>query len=162
MTPDPARIREASTADLDALVALERATFASDRISRVQWRRHIGSGTACVLVAGPPGRVEGAAVVFLRRNSRRARLYSLAVAASSRGRGLARSLLAAAEDEARRRGCNALDLEVRTDNRAALALYERHGYRRVVRLQGFYEDAADGWRFSKALADRSQRRTQAS
>lgn len=155
MTPDPAaRIRRASSDDLDALVALERATFESDRISRAQWRRHIGSGSACVLVAGPRGRVDGAAVVFHRRNSRRARLYSLAVAAASRGHGLARSLLAAAEEEARRRGCNALDLEVRTDNRAAIALYGRHGYRRVSRLPGFYEDGADGWRFSKALADR--------
>jgi ribosomal protein S18 acetylase RimI-like enzyme len=154
MTSDPAaRIREASPDDLDALVALERATFESDRISRAQWRRHIGSDTASVLVAGPRGLVEGAAVVFHRRNSRRARLYSLAVAAPFRGRGLAGALLAAAEAESRRRGCNVLDLEVRIDNRAALALYERRGYRRVARLQGFYEDGADGWRFTKALAD---------
>jgi ribosomal protein S18 acetylase RimI-like enzyme len=154
MTPDPAaRIREASPDDLDALVALERVTFESDRISRPQWRRHIGSDSACVLVAGPRDRIDGAAVVFHRRNSRRARLYSLAVAAASRGRGLAKALLAAAEADARRHGCNVLDLEVRTDNRAAIALYEHHGYRRTTRLQGFYEGGADGWRFTKALAD---------
>ena len=144
-------VRNAAADDLDGLVALECATFEADRISRAQWRRHIASDTACVLVAGARGRIEGAAVVFHRRNSRRARLYSLAVAEASRGRGLARALLAAAETEALGRGCDALDLEVRTDNPAAIALYEQQGYRRVARLPAFYEDGADGWRYTRNL-----------
>lgn len=155
MSPHPAiPVREAVADDLDALVALEQATFESDRISRTQWRRHIGSATASVLVAGPPGRVDGAVVVFHRRNSRRARLYSLAVSAATRGRGLARALLKAAESTARRRGGRMLDLEVRTDNAAAIALYEGAGYQRVACLECFYEDGADGWRYSKDLEDR--------
>lgn len=147
------RVREAAEDDLDALVALECATFEADRISRAQWRRHIASNTACVLVVGPRGRVDGAAVVFHRRNSRRARLYSLAVAAAWRGRGLAKTLLAAAEMEALRRGCSALDLEVRVGNRAAIALYEQQGYRRAARLPAYYEDGGDAWRYSRALRD---------
>jgi ribosomal-protein-alanine N-acetyltransferase len=146
-------VRKAAAEDLDALVVLECATFEADRISRAQWRRHIASDTACVLVAGPRGSVGGAAVVFHRRNSRRARLYSLAVAEASRGRGLAKALLAAAEAEALRRGCSALDLEVRTDNRAAIALYEQRGYRRAARLPAYYEDGADGWRYARNLED---------
>lgn len=154
MTRNPSiPVRKAAADDLDALVALECATFKADRISRAQWRRHIASDTACVLVAGPPGRIAGAAVVFHRRNSRRARLYSLAVAEASRGQGLAKALLKAAEMEALRRGCTALDLEVRTDNRAAVALYEQQGYRRVARLPAFYEDDADGWRYTRNLGN---------
>lgn len=154
MAPNPAiHVRKAATGDLDALVALERATFASDRITRAQWRRHIASDSACVLVAGVPGRVDGAAVVFQRRNSHRARLYSLAVAEAARGTGLAKALLAAIEAEARRRGCNDLYLEVRTDNEAAIALYEQQGYRRAARLPAYYEDGADGWRYTRILAD---------
>lgn len=144
--------RKAARADLDALVALECATFETDRISRAQWRRHIASDSACVLVAGVRGGVDGAAVVFHRRNSRRARLYSLAVAASARGNGLAKALLAAAEAEAVRRGCEALYLEVGVGNRGAIALYESRGYRRAVRLQGFYEDGTDAWRYTRRLA----------
>jgi ribosomal protein S18 acetylase RimI-like enzyme len=152
MTPPPViSVRKAAANDLAALVALEVATFEFDRISRDQWRRHIASDSAWVLVAGPRGRIDGAAVVFYRRNSRRARLYSLAVADAARGQGLATALLAAAEAEARRRGCNALYLEVRTENRAAIALYERQGYRRAARLPGFYEDGADAWRYTRAL-----------
>lgn len=144
-------VRKAAAEDLDALVALERATFETDRISRAQWRRHIASDTACVLVAGPGGRVDGAAVLFHRRNSYRARLYSLAVAAAARGSGLAKALLAFAEAEARRRGCDTLYLEVRTDNAAAIALYEHRGYRRAARLQGFYEDGGDAWQYARSL-----------
>jgi len=154
MTRNPANpVREAVADDLDALVALECATFEADRISRAQWRRHIASDTACVLVAGPRGRVDGAAVVFHRRNSHRARLYSLAVAEASRGRGVAKALLAAVEADALRRGCGTLDLEVRAGNRAAIALYEQHGYRRAVRLPAYYEGGADGWRYTRALGD---------
>lgn len=147
---DPA-IRRATRADVDALLALEEATFDSDRISRAQWRRHIDSASAAVFVSGTRGSVDAAAVVFHRRNSRAARLYSLAVGAHARGTGLGGALLAAAEADARRRGCTSMRLEVRADNPSAIALYERRGYTRIARLPGFYEDGADGWRYAKRL-----------
>lgn len=142
--------RYAERADLAALLALEEATFDSDRISRAQWRRHIDSATVAILVGGRGG-VDAAAVVSYRRNSRSARLYSLAVDARARGLGLGGALLAAAEADARARGCTAMRLEVRTDNLAAITLYERHGYVRGARISGFYEDGADAWRYAKTL-----------
>lgn len=138
-------------ADLEALLALEHATFDIDRISRAQWRRHIGSATATVLVAGRPGTVDAAAVVFYRRNTRIAHLYSLAVSAHARGTGLGGTLLAAAEADARARGSHTMQLEVRPDNASAIALYERRGYTRVARLHHFYEDGSDAWRHRKDL-----------
>lgn len=149
----PARtaIRRARPADLDALLALEEATFTSDRISRAQWRRHIASSSARVLVSGAHGTIDAAAVVFYRNNARVARLYSLAVHAHTRGRGLGASLLAAAVADARARGCTTLRLEVNTANAAAIALYERDGFARVARLPRFYQDGADAWRYAKTL-----------
>lgn len=144
-------IRRAARADLDALLALEEVTFDSDRISRAQWRRHIASPSAAVLVGGRPGHVDAAAVVFYRRGSRRARLYSLAVGTHVRGTGLGGALLAAVESDALTRGCDALHLEVRTDNAPAIALYERRGYLRATCVRGFYEDGADAWRYAKWL-----------
>lgn len=145
-------IRRAGAADLDALAALEQATFTSDRISRRQWRHHLTHGNASVWVHGTPGDVDAAAVVFYRRNSRKARLYSLAVATGARGAGLGGALLDAAEAGARARGCIGMYLEVRADNAAAIALYMGHGYTRSARLPGYYEDSADGWRYAKPLA----------
>lgn len=141
-------IRRANRADLDALLALEEATFDSDRISRAQWRRHIDSSSATVLVGG---NAEAAAVVFYRHGSQRARLYSLAVGTHARGTGLGGALLAAVETDARTRGCTMMHLEVRTDNAPAITLYEHRGYRRTARVRGFYEDGADAWRYAKCL-----------
>lgn len=147
-----APVRQAVPADLDALLALEQASFEGDRISRAQWRRHIGSATATVLVIGEAAAgIDAAAVVFHRRHSRTARLYSLAVDARSRGTGLGGALLTAAEAHARARGCESMRLEARVDNGPAIALYEHRGYTRGDRIPGFYEDGADAWRYIKRL-----------
>ena len=149
--PIARQVRRATRADIDALLALEEATFDSDRISRAQWRHYIGGASTTVFVSGAPNRADAAAVVFYRRNSHAARLYSLAVGAHARGAGLGSALLAAAEADARARGCTSMRLEVRADNPSAIALYERRGYTRIARLPGFYEDRADGWRYVKRL-----------
>ena len=149
------RIRRATLADLDALVALERAAFATDHLSRRQYRAHLRSASAAVLAAVNGRRLLGKAVVFFRRNSLGARLYSIAVADQARGRGLGEVLLAAAERTAQRRGARRMRLEVRQDNAAAIRLYERRGYRRFGSHAGFYEDGADAWRYEKELGAES-------
>lgn len=145
------RIRRATPADLDALVALEQAAFTTDHLSRRQYRRHLHGASALVLAASVHSQLCGKAVVFFRRNSDIARLYSIAVAESARGRGLGERLLQAAEAASRRHGARCMRLEVRQDNAAAMRLYERQGYRRFGAYPGFYEDGADAWRYEKAL-----------
>ena len=145
------RVRRATSADLDDLVALEQATFALDRMSGRQWRRHLDSPSADVLVAVRERRLVGAAVVFRRHGSDIARLYSIAVAAGERGGGAGRALLAAVERTARRHGCRRLRLEVRSDNVAAQRLYERAGYRAFGVHATYYEDGADARRYEKRL-----------
>lgn len=149
--PQAFRIRRARVGDLDALVALEEASFDHDRVSRTQWRRHLRSESACVLVAERSGKVLGCLLLFFRRGTRRARLYSIAIAHAARGQGLGAALLEAAEREARRRGCESMRLEVRTDNSSAIALYEKRGYIRRKREPGFYENGMDAWRYQKPL-----------
>jgi [ribosomal protein S18]-alanine N-acetyltransferase len=157
MYPLPAtasvRVRRAETSDLDDLVALEDRTFDSDRMSREQYRRHLDSDSALVLVASANHRnFLGTAVLFFRKRSGVARLYSLATQPEARGKGVGTALVEATEAAARQRRCRALRLEVRTDNRSAIKLYERLGYRRIGALAGYYQDGADGWRYEKLLA----------
>jgi ribosomal protein S18 acetylase RimI-like enzyme len=145
-------VRRAELSDLDDLVALEDATFDSDRMSRAQYRRHLDSASAGVLVASANHRrFLGTAVVFYRKGSRVARLYSLASRPEARGKGVGSALLATVEQAARQRGCRELRLEVRIDNASAIRLYERLGYHRLGRIAGFYEDGADAWRYGKRL-----------
>jgi len=145
------RIRRARPSDLDALVALEEASFDHDRVSRAQFRRHLVSESAAVLVTEERGQVLGAALLFFRRGAKAARLYSIAIAHAARGQGLGAALLDAAEREARKRGQRAMRLEVRTDNTPAMMLYEKRGYARRKREPGFYENGMDAWRYEKPL-----------
>lgn len=156
MHPPPAsasvRVRRAESSDLDDLVTLEERTFDSDRLSRAQYRRHLDSDSAQVLVASANHRrFLGTAVLFFRKGSGVARLYSLATQPEARGKGVGSALLDAAVQLAGRRGCRALRLEVRTDNLVAIGLYERLGFRRIGRYQRYYEDGADAWRYEKAM-----------
>lgn len=148
---DRIEVRRAGISDLDALVALENRSFCGDRISRTQYRRHLVSETALVLVAATEHQLLGSAVLFFRKHSQSARLYSLATEPAARGRGLGRALLDAAINAAHQRGCSALHLEVRMDNSAAVALYERAGFSRSGCYNRYYEDGADAWRYALPL-----------
>ena len=156
MTPMPAtaavRVRRAELSDLDDLVALEESSFATDRLSRAQYRRHLDSESAQVLVASANHRrFLGTAVVFFRKGTHIARLYSIATRLEARGKGVGSALLEASEQLAAKRGCTALRLEVRTDNEEATRLYERLGYRRIGHYDRYYGDGADAWRYEKVL-----------
>jgi len=144
-------IREAALSDLNALLALETACFEGDRLSRRSLRAFIHDGAHHLLVWEEDAVLRGYALLLFRRGTLLARLYSLAVHPDCRGRGIAGQLLDAAEDHARQRNCMFLRLEVREDNRAAIALYEQRGYRRFDRVTDYYEDAAAALRMEKRL-----------
>jgi ribosomal-protein-alanine N-acetyltransferase len=149
--PADFQLRRARPDDLAALVDLELASFAYDRMSARQFRRHLSSPSAAVLLAEGDDGLLGSTILFFRRGSTRARLYSLATAAAARGRGIGKALLNAAEDLARERGMHWISLEVRRDNSAAVQLYETHGYRRSAALEDYYDDGAPAWRYEKPL-----------
>lgn len=65
-------------------------------------------------------------------------LLLIAVDPAQRRRGIAARLLAHAQDEASARGAEALFLEVREDNLAALHLYGSAGFAQVGRRRDYY------------------------
>src|ERR1700754_1788292 len=156
MRPPPVtaavRVRRAAVSDLDDLVALEESSFAQDRLSRAQYRKHLDSESALVLVASANHRrFLGTAVVFFRKGSGVARLYSIATKPQAQGKGVGSALIEASEDAGRTRGCRALRLEVRKDNAVAIRLYERLGYGVIGEYAKYYADGADAFRFEKQL-----------
>lgn len=144
-------LRSAEPADLDALVRLETAAFATDRMSRASYRRLIARTSAEVLVAEDAGVLLGSAVVLFRRGLAAARLYSVAVDPAARGRGLGRALVEEALRVAEDRERLFLRLEVRTDNGEAIRLYERLGFRRLGRVDDYYEDGGAAYRYERAV-----------
>lgn len=146
----PPTVRAARADDLAALLALE-AQFPGDRLAARQFRRHLDNPRARLRVLDAKPGLGGYGLVFLRAGSDLARLYSIAVDPACRGRGFGARLLADAEAQARRAGARRMRLEVRTDNLAAIALYEGRGYRRIAAIASYYEDGGDAWRYEKAL-----------
>ena len=142
-------LRHASETDIDDLVALELGFPEIDRFPRRTWKRLLAGNTLTLVVDGPSA-LSAAAVFLFRKGSSVARLYSISVAESARGGGLARVLLTAGEAEALLRGCNVMKLEVRVSNSAAISLYERAGYRIKSRLSTHFPDE-EGVRMEKYL-----------
>jgi ribosomal protein S18 acetylase RimI-like enzyme len=149
-------IRDATLSDLGRLSALENDSFRSDRLSARSLRRLIGSASAACRVVRGGAEILGYYLLLFRAGTRVARLYSIAVDRRHRGEGVASSLMANAERAARRRGRSRLRLEVRDDNRAAIRLYERLGYRLIGRRAGYYADNANALRYEKRLDRRRQ------
>ncbi len=144
-------IRSAGLADLEDIFALECASFEGDRLSRRSLRRFLGSLRRPVIVARSEGRLAGYVLVSLRESSRAARIYSIAVDSALSRRGIGRQLLQAAERYARAKKRTALRLEVRYDNPAAIALYEKFGYLQFGRYPSYYADGATALQFEKLL-----------
>lgn len=138
----------ATFADLDALVALEAATFNYSQIGRQSFRRLMQRASAQVYVVHAPdsSQLLGYSLLLTRKNSRIWRLYSLAVASVARGQGVGRLLLEHALQQARSGGAQAISLEVKCDNAAAIALYRDYGFEVVDLLPDYYPGHDDGYR----------------
>ena len=136
------RVRPASEADLDAVVASESANLGADAWSPGLLAEGVAGRVphASYLVAEVGGRVAGHAVVSVVVDV--AELQRIAVDAEHRRGGVASALLDACVDAARAGGANRLLLEVREDNAGALAFYAARGFTEVDRRPRYYRDGA--------------------
>ena len=144
-------VREATPDDLDAVLGLEDRSFETDRMSRSSLRRLLRSPTAIFLVEETGGRVVGYVLLLVRASSDRARLYSVAVDEGSRGRGIGRRLVEAAEGRIRDLGIAEIRLEIREDNEASHPLFASAGYAPFRTVANYYEDGAAAVRYRKRL-----------
>ncbi|MFJ4157583.1 peptidase C39 family protein [Pseudomonas sp. NPDC089752] len=143
--------RFASVADVEALTALEQDCFTLDRLSPRNFSWMVRRANASLIVAEQEGQLEGYALLLFHRGTSMARLYSIAVSPSWRGHGLGQSLLEQAEAGALQHNCVWLRLEVRSDNPAAISLYEGNGYQRFAVVDDYYEDHGQALRYEKRI-----------
>ena len=80
-----------------------------------------------------------------------AHLNLFAVVPPWRRRGVGTALLAWLEKVARTAGLEAIRLEARRDNEAALLFYDRHGYTVTAEVIGMYQGLEDGVKLEKML-----------
>ncbi|MBA8816733.1 ribosomal-protein-alanine acetyltransferase [Microbacterium halimionae] len=138
-------MRRATLADLDAIMALEKASFPTDAWSAPMMREELASPHSFYLVLegeAQPGEspvLEGYAGLRALSGSHDADVQTITVAAATRGKGLGRTLLRALLDEAGERGIRDVFLEVRADNPVGQSLYVSEGFVDIGRRPGYYQ-----------------------
>jgi len=144
-------IRPALLTDLDQLVLLEKTCFDSDQLSRRSFKHWISTEHRALLVAEQEKVITGYVLIIYHPGTRLARVYSLAVAPSQRGAGIAKQLMAAGEQAANEAGRLYLRLEVSVDNTAAIKLYQSLGYQKFGIYRDYYQDHKDALRYQKRI-----------
>jgi ribosomal protein S18 acetylase RimI-like enzyme len=144
-------IRRAVATDIDQLLRLEALAFKGDRLSRRSFKRWLKHQGCVFLVSEDQGVLGGYILVILRRGTRLARLYSLAVDPACRGQGLASRLIQLAEQGVRDAGSLYMRLEVAGNNEAAITLYRKLGYTQFGMYRDYYEDHSDALRMEKCV-----------
>ena len=130
------RLRPASLADLDTLVALEQASF-SDPWTASELQQALRWPEAVVLLA-ETGEGAAAGYVLGRVVVDEGEVLSIAITPERRREGIGRQLLHALLAAMRQRGAHAAWLEVRASNAGAQALYAALGFVPAGLRRGYY------------------------
>ncbi|MBI3789827.1 MAG: ribosomal protein S18-alanine N-acetyltransferase [Gemmatimonadetes bacterium] len=133
-------IRVATPADLDAVLAIEQASF-SDPWTRGSFRSLLGGPHVYFPVLEVEGVLAGYAIALFAADE--GELANLAVAPAWRGRGLGERLLDDVLAVGGVRGVRTTWLEVRESNAAARRLYARHGFVETGRRRRYYDDPVE-------------------
>jgi ribosomal-protein-alanine N-acetyltransferase len=149
--PPKIRIRKGTIGDLESMIDLETRGFKADRYSPDQFKYLLTKANSSVLIIEYGKRVVGEAIMLWRKGIRVARLYNIVIDPNMQSAGLGTKLLNACHDEAIKRRCRILSLEVRADNKNAIEFYKKHGFRITEKLPGYYSGIASGLRMVKAI-----------
>jgi len=143
--------RLAMVKDIPRLAKIEETCFESDRLSRRSFHRLIKNGHAKFLCLIVDKTIAGYGLLFFRRGTSLARLYSLAIDPQYQGQGLSRLLMDELEKKAIEASKSSIRLEVRADNQSAIQLYEKLGYKRFKVKLDYYEDHTKALCYEKRL-----------
>jgi ribosomal-protein-alanine acetyltransferase len=134
--------RRATSADLDRIMAIERATFITDAWSAAAMAGELDSPHTYYLVVvddAHPDTVVAYAGLSAPEGAPEADIQTIAVAEAARGRGLGRALMRRLLAAARSRGAAELFLEVRADNPGAQGLYRSLGFEHIATRPRYYQ-----------------------
>jgi ribosomal-protein-alanine N-acetyltransferase len=134
------RLRAIVMADMAGVIALEQELFPEDAWTPEMFAAEFAQPTSrrLYLVAE-----EGAALIgyagMMFTGGTQADVVTLAVHPTHWGEGVGTALLTSLVEEAGRRGCGEVLLEVREDNPRARRLYLRHGFAEIGIRRGYYQ-----------------------
>ena len=150
----PHIIVRASPEDLEEIYKVELECFGADAYGKWVYRWLLSDVRTIFLKAvDKDGAIAGFVAGRCERTQGRlvGKIYTLNVKREFRGRGLARELMEALEEEFRKRGCKETVLQVAVDNKPAVNLYLKLGYKITRRLPNYYKRGRDAYEARKSL-----------
>jgi ribosomal-protein-alanine N-acetyltransferase len=134
--------RVTTAADLDAVLAIEEASF-NNPTTREWYERELQRPDVCFIYVLRTADSPTAAFCAFWRVADQAHINNLAVRPELRRRGLGSELLTAVIAEAQKLGAEFLTLEVRRSNIAAQRLYTRAGFEEETVRKSYYTNPVE-------------------
>jgi ribosomal protein S18 acetylase RimI-like enzyme len=149
--------------DFDTLLAMDQACFSKTvAYGPREMRAYLQSpGSHCIVAeisnSDTPGKSSGpvAGFILTERNAEFAHIITLDVSEKFRRHSVGSLLLQAGEREAASRGAPSMCLETATTNKAAIALWKKHGYRENGTIENYYGRGQHAFEMQKHLDRKS-------
>ncbi len=155
-------LRSYAPSDFEKLYEIDRACY-EPRVaySRTEMRRYLRfPGADCVVAESAESENAAPAMIGFCITAHRGPsgyIVTMDVLAAHRRRGVAGLLLAEAERRMVARGVRQIGLETATDNSAAIAFWQKHGYRKSGVRKNYYPGSRDAFSMAKRLASDSMK-----
>jgi len=146
----PVTLRPYEPDDFAALHRLDQACFPPGiAYSKLMLRYFLKLPSADCLVAEDAGKIAG--FILTEENPPLAHILTLDIDEAHRRQGVGSALLAESERNLATRGVRTILLETAIDNEAAIAFWQRHGYRTEATLKHYYLGRTDAFEMRKIL-----------
>jgi [ribosomal protein S18]-alanine N-acetyltransferase len=143
-------LRPYQRSDFDALVAIDQACFPkSIAYGQREMKGYLHSEGAHCIIAEIPSLIAG--FILTECLSELAHIITLDVLETCRRKSIGSALLRAAEDQAISQGATLMYLETATTNKAAIALWNKHGYRETGIIENYYGRGQSAFEMQKRL-----------
>ena len=137
-TPGPLQIQPMTTADLQDVLAIERASFSTTWPSDSFYNELHTNKLAHYYVGRVDGKIVGYGGIWVIFED--SHVTTIAVDPQYRGMRYGERLLLFLLDQAIERGASWMTLEVRESNAGAQQLYRKYGFTTVTTRKGYYSD----------------------
>ena len=143
-------LREHQPKDFAALLRLDQSCFPPGiAYSKLMLKYFLKLPSADGTVAEEDGKLIG--FLLTEENPPLAHIITLDIVESHRRKGIGSLLLAESEKNLALRGVRTVLLETATENEAAVAFWQRHGYRIEATLKNYYLRRTDAYEMRKIL-----------
>ncbi|HEV2489943.1 MAG TPA: N-acetyltransferase [Candidatus Acidoferrales bacterium] len=143
-------IRRFRPADLGTLYAIDQSCYSpaiAYSLAELQWYLRLPGAACLVATAGK----EIIGFILVSHNRGHGHIITIDVLAPHRQHGIGSALLRKSERILLAAGTREVWLETATDNVAAIAFWQKHGYRTRGRMKNYYPGGLDAFAMSKRL-----------